>query len=164
MLAYHTPEWVAALVENYKKNPDNEKKHFKGMTIFLVFGNVGEPELGIDKTIYHSAHVVDGAIQDDTAHLSEAEAMEKADFVLTGPLEVWKRVILKKEGFVSAFMTGKIKLDKGEAPKIIALASKAPQLVAVFGDIQTEWPDEMSPERREEYRAQLNEFRAKTGV
>jgi putative sterol carrier protein len=164
MLAYHTPEWVSAIVQGYNDNPDNQKKHFKGMTLYLVVGNVAEPEIGIDKTIYHSAHVVDGALQDDTAHISKEEAEEKADFVLTAPLEVWKKVIQKQEAFVSAFMTGRIRLEKGEAPKIIALAPKAPYLVDVFGGVETEWPDEMSPERLEKYRAEINEFRAKSGV
>jgi len=64
----------------------------------------------------------------------------------------------------TSFMTGKITLAKGEAPKIIALASKSPALVDAFNKVDTEWPDNMSPQRLEEYKAQVKEFRERLGV
>jgi len=60
-------------------------------------------------------------------------------------------------------MTGKIKLDKGEAPKILGLASRSPIVISLFPS-DTEWPDEMSPQRLEEYRAQVKEFKERLGV
>ena len=41
-------------------------------------------------------------------------------------------------GSVSAFMTNKIKLDKGSAPKVIGLAPKSPAVVGAFNKIDTE--------------------------
>ncbi len=103
-------------------------------------------------------------MQDDSALISKEDSEKKADFILSAPPETWKRVIRKEEGFVSAFMTGKIKLDKGEAPKMIALASKSPAIVELLKKIDTEWPDEMSPQRLDEYKAQVKEFRGRLGV
>jgi len=55
------------------------------------------------------------------------------------------RHVTPKVGFVSAFMTNKIKLDKGSPPKVIALAPKSGAVVGSFYKIDTEWPDDMSP-------------------
>jgi hypothetical protein len=73
-------------------------------------------------------------------------------------------VIKKQEGFLSSFMTGKIRLNKGDAPKVIGLASKSPAVVDLFHRIQTEWPDEMSPQRFENYKSQVTEFRKRLKV
>ena len=163
-LPYHYPEWAKKVADNYRANPDNWEKHFKGLSLFIVFSNIAQPELGIDEQIYHYAQVDDGVLVGDANHLSKAEAEEKADFILTGPLDVWKRIILKEEAFVSAFLNGKIKLEKGFAPKIVQLGPKSPALIECFSGVDTEWPDEMSPERIEEYRAGMKEFRARLGV
>jgi putative sterol carrier protein len=164
MPTYPTPEWVAAAGENYKANPENQGKIFKGMTIFLSFRIQADPAFGLDQDIDFGTHVIDGVLQDDSTLMSREDSEAKADFILTAPPKIWKRLIKKEEGFISSFMTGKITLAKGEAPKIIALASKSPALVDVFNRVDTEWPDEMSPERLEEYRGQVREFRQRLGV
>lgn len=159
MIPYATPEWVATMGENYRANPENATKIFKGMTIFLIFRIQADPKFGLDKDIDFGTHIEDGALQDDSTLMSKEDSEKKADFILTAPPSVWKRVIQKEEGFVAAFMTGKIKLDKGEAPKIISLASKSPAVIDAFNKVETEWPDDMSPQRLEEYKAQVKEFR-----
>jgi len=164
MIPYATPEWVAAMAENYRANPENQNKTFKGMTIFLTFRIQANPTFGLDEDICFGTHLEDGALQDDSTLMSKEDAERKADFILSAPPSVWKRVIQKEEGFVAAFMTGKIKLDKGEAAKIIALAAKSPAVVDAFNKTDTEWPDEMSPQRLEEYKAQVREFRERLGV
>ncbi len=164
MIPYATPEWVEAIAKNYRDNPENQNKIFKGMTIFLSFRIQADPKFGLDEDIYFGTHLEDGVLQDDSALISKEDSEKKADFILNAPPETWKRVIRKEEGFVSAFMTGKIKLDKGEAPKMIALASKSPAIVELLKKIDTEWPDEMSPQRLDEYKAQVKEFRGRLGV
>ncbi|MDY6918354.1 MAG: SCP2 sterol-binding domain-containing protein [Chloroflexota bacterium] len=164
MIPYATPEWVEAMAGVYRANPENETKTFKGMSLFLVFRIFPDPEFGLEKDIYFGTHLVDGALQDDSAIISKEHAQEKADFILGASPQNWKRVIKKQQGFVSAFMSGKIKLDKGSAPKVISLAPKAPAVVDCFYQVDTEWPDEMSPERLEEYRALVREFTTRLGV
>lgn len=164
MIAYATPEWVAAMGENYRANPENATKIFKGMTIFLIFRIQADPKFGLDEDIDFGTHIEDGALQDDSTLMSKEDSEKKADFILTATPSVWKRVIQKEEGFVAAFMTGKIKLDKGEAPKIISLASKSPAVIDAFNKVETEWPDDMSPQRLEEYKAQVKEFRERLGI
>lgn len=164
MIPYATPEWVEDMGRNYRADPDNEGKIFKGMTTFLVFRIKADPKFGLDRDIDFGTHIADGVLQDDSTLMSKEDSEQKADFVVSAPPSVWKKVIKKEEGFVSAFMTGKIALDKGEAAKVIALAAKSPAVVECFYKTDTEWPDEMSPERLEEYKAQVKEFRERLGV
>jgi putative sterol carrier protein len=164
MLPYATPEWLEAVGKNYRANPENQNKHFKGLSIYLTFRILADPNLGIDKDIYFSVHVEDGALMDDSAIISKEEAEKKSDFILSATPQVWKKLIRKQQGFVSSFMTNKIKLDKGLAPKILSLASKSGALVEPFYQVDTEWPDEMSPQRLEQYRAHIREFRERLKV
>jgi hypothetical protein len=163
MIPYATPEWVEAMAKNYCASPDNQNKHFKGMTIFLSFRILADPKFGLDEDLCFSMHLENGALQDDSALIGQEDAEKKSDFILSAPPSVWKRVVQKEEGFIAAFMTGKIKLDKGEAPKILGLASRSPIVISLFPS-DTEWPDEMSPQRLEEYRTQVKEFRGRLGV
>jgi len=164
MIPYPSPEWVAAMGENYKANPDNQNKIFKGMTIFLTFRVEADPKFALDKDIYFSTHLVNAVLQDDSTLISKEDAEKKSDFVLSATPSQWKKVIKKQDGFLSSFMTGKIRLNKGEAPKVIALASKSPAVVDLFNKIPTEWPDEMSPQRFEMYKSQVTEFRKQLKV
>ena len=164
MVPYATPEWVEAMAGVYRADPENETKTFKGMSLFLVFRIFADPEYGLERDIYFGTHLDDGVLQDDSVIMSKKDAEEKADFILGATPETWKKVIKKQQGFVSAFMSGKIKLDKGSAPKIISLAPKAPAVVDCFHQVDTEWPDEMSPERLEEYKALVREFTTRLGV
>jgi hypothetical protein len=164
MIPYATPEWVAEVGKNYRANPDNQNKIFKGMTIFVTFRILADSKFGIDRDIYFCSHLVDGALQDDSRLLSKEDAEKQSDFILSASPEIWKKLIQKRQGFVSLVMTGKIKLDKGLAPKLLSLAPKSGPLIEVFNKVDTEWPDEMSPQRLEQYKAQVKEFRERLKV
>ena len=164
MIPYATPEWVEAMAKNYVDDPSNQNKTFKGLSLFIAFRILADPKFGLDRDVYFGAHLQNGALQDDSGHLSKNDAEAKADFILSATPSVWKRLIKKQEGFVSSFMTGKIKLDKGQRVKILSLAPRSPALVECFYKVDTEWPDEMSPQRFEEYRAMVKAFRQELGV
>jgi len=61
-------------------------------------------------------------------------------------------------------LSNKIKLDKGSPAKVIALAPKSGAVVGSFYKIDTEWPDDMSPQRLQEYKAMVAEFRQRLMV
>jgi len=61
-------------------------------------------------------------------------------------------------------LSNKIKLDKGSPAKVIALAPKSGAVVGSFYKIDTEWPDDMSPQRLREYKAKVAEFRKRLKV
>ena len=164
MIPYATPEWLEAMAKNYRDNPDNQNRIFKGMSVFVTFRVLADPKFGLDRDVYFSTHLDNGVLQNDSNFISQEDAEKKADFILAAAPETWKKVIKKEKGFVAAFMTGKIKLDKGSAPRLISLASKSSAVIASFYQINTEWPDEMPPQRLEEYKTQVKEFRGRLGV
>jgi putative sterol carrier protein len=164
MLPYVGPEWVAQAGMNYSANPDNANKTFKGMNIFLTFRVLADPSFGLEEDVYFAMHLENGVLQADSTLLSKDDAFARSDFVVSATPEVWKGVIKKQKGFVSAFMTAKIKLDKGSATRMVSLASKSSAVVDAFYRIDTEWPDEMSPQRLQEYKDRVAEFRRKLGV
>lgn len=49
-------------------------------------------------------------------------------------------------------MPNEVKLDNGRASKVTGLATKIPALAGDFNKIATERPDEMSPQRLQEYK------------
>lgn len=61
-------------------------------------------------------------------------------------------------------MPNEVKLDKGRANKVIGLATKIPALAGDFNKIATERPDEMSPQRLQEYKVQVSKFRQRMKV
>jgi hypothetical protein len=77
---------------------------------------------------------------------------------------VAQEVIKKEVGSLSALITNKIRIDKCNAPKVIGLASKSPTAVGAFNKIDTEWPDEMTPQRLQEYKVKVAEFRQRLKV
>jgi putative sterol carrier protein len=164
MLPYVTPEWVAQAGNNYRANPENAEKTFRGMNIFLTFRVMADAKLGLHNDIYFAMHLENGVLQPDSALISKNNAFARSDFVVSAMPEIWKAVIKKQKGFIAAFMTGKIKLDKGNPTRMVSLASKSSAVVEAFYKIDTEWPDEMSPQRLREYEAQVSEFRQKLGV
>jgi putative sterol carrier protein len=164
MLPYATPEWVAALGKVYIENPENQSKHFKGMTLFASFRISADPKFGIDRDIYFSLHVKDGVMQDDSMMLSKEDAEAKSDLVFGATPSIWKKLIKKEQGFISLFMTAKIKLDKGDVKRALQIAPKSSVIVELLNKVGTEWPDEMSPQRLEEYKAHVKEFRERLKV
>lgn len=164
MLPYVTPEWLVQAGNNYRANPENAEKTFRGMNIFLTFRVLADPKFGLHNDICFAMHLENGVLQPDSALVSMTDALAKSDFVVSAMPEVWKAVIKKHKGFIAAFMTGKIKLDKGNPTRMVSLASKSSAVVEAFYKIDTEWPDEMSPQRLSEYEARVSEFRQKLGV
>ncbi len=52
MPAYLTPEWLQAVAKNYRDNPDNATKHFKGLSMFMTFRVLADAKFHLDKDIY----------------------------------------------------------------------------------------------------------------
>jgi putative sterol carrier protein len=158
MPAYATREWIEAAASNYKANSENQNKHFKGLSMVLTFRVLTDPGFGIERDIYFSFHIENGALKPDSGFLTASQAKEKSTYIAAATPAVWKKIIQKKEGFVANFMGGKVKLDQGSTIKFIPLGAKAPALVENFYKIDTQWPDEMSPEQLSAYKNQVRSF------
>ena len=160
MVPYPMPEWLAAVAENYRANPDNQNRFFKGWSYFITYRVLADEKFGLEKDIYFGSHIEDGILQDDdsTCLMSPEEAKRKSDFIVSAPADLWKKIIQKKESFMANFMGGRVKLEMGDARTLISLGSRAPALVDNLYKVDTEWPDEMPPERLEGYKARMKQI------
>ena len=158
MPAYATQEWLEAAISNYIADPENQNKHFKGLSLVLTFRVITDLAFGIERDIYFSFHIENGVLQQDSGFLTTSQAKEKSTYIVAAAPAIWKKIIQKKEGFVGDFMGGKVKLDQGSVIKFIPLGGKAPALVENFYKIDTQWPDEMSPEQLSAYQNKVQSF------
>jgi len=61
-------------------------------------------------------------------------------------------------------MLGKIALEAGSKPGLLKITPYANHFVDALTQFELQFPDEMSAEELEAYRADLSEFREKAGV
>jgi hypothetical protein len=72
---------------------------------------------------------------------------------------------LRKESkFVTDFMLGKITLEQGSKVGVLSIAPHSGTFIDALTQEELEFPDEMSPEELDDYRATMEAFRSELGV
>lgn len=161
-IPYCTPEWLEAFATAYRANPKYEKT-LKKLTSKVYFRVLAEPEWGIDEDIIFGAVLEAGRLE-KIEFISAENAQKVATFILSAtPLE-WKNVLTKKSKFLTDFMLGKIKLDHGSKVGVLGLAPHSNTLVDALTQVQLVFPDEMTADEVEKYRANMKAFRSELGV
>ena len=159
---YCTPEWLEKCADGYRATP-KFKEAFKKLTISVFFQIEAEPDWGIDEAIIFGSFVDEGDLI-YLAFFSEEEAKEKAEFILGATPQEWKQILRKEKKFVTDFMLGKISLVQGSKVGVLTIAPYADTFVAALTQYDLQFPDEMSAEELEAYRAHVSEVRAQLGV
>ncbi len=159
-IRYCTPEWLSESLRLY--SPELEEALSK-VTAKLFFRITAEPAWGIEEDILFGA-VLEGGKMPDLAFCSEADAKATADFILSAPPQVWKGLLRRDKKFISEFMLGRVKLEQGSRTELLKITPYAHYVVDVLTQFELQYPDEMSAEELEAYRADLAAFRADTGV
>lgn len=161
-VSYCTPEWLEAFEKAYKANPKFENA-LRKLTTRVYFKVLAEPTWGIDQTILFGAALESGKLM-SVEFISDANAKKVADFILSATPMEWKSILTKKTKFVTDFMLGKIKLDHGSKVGILGIAPHSNTLVDAMTQVEIRFPDQMTPEEVAQYRAHMNDFRARLGV
>ena len=78
--------------------------------------------------------------------------------------QVWKGILRKDKKFISEFMLGKVKLESGSKPGLLKITPYANHFVDALTQFPLQFPDEMSAEELDTYRADLSGFRETSGV
>ena len=159
---YCTPEWLEGCAEAYRATPKFEQA-LKKLSMTVCFRVKAEPDWGIDQDLVFGA-AVDQGILLEIGFFNQADAKERADFILAATPQEWKRLLVKEGKFVSDFMTGKVVLDQGSKVGAIGLAPYADSFIAALTQVPLVFQDEMTPEQVEAYRTYVGEFRAELGV
>ncbi|MBI4763873.1 MAG: hypothetical protein HY787_04630 [Deltaproteobacteria bacterium] len=163
MVAYATPEWLEEVARIYRADPSNEVlKRLEKLT--FCYRIHAEPAVGIDNDIYFIMGVDDGVLK-ELRFVSRTEGEQAANWVLAAKFDQWKRIIQKKDKFITTVVQGKVSVETGDKAELIGRVSpSADQLVFNFFKAETIWPDEMSPEELLSYKTNMSNFRKKLGI
>jgi len=154
---YCTPEWLEESGRMYRSNPDLEGK-LKKISAKVCFRVKAEPAWGIEKDIIFGTFIETGKLT-KIAFFGEENAKREAEYIMAATPQEWKKILRKENKFLTDFMLGRIKLEKGNKVTVLGLAPYAPLLVEALTQVQIQFPDEMSGEELTKYRAYMEEFR-----
>lgn len=161
-IRYCSPEWLEESEKLYQAT-DHFENALKKVTTKIFYRINAEPAWGIEKDIIFGAEVDAGKLL-TLSFFSEAETKNRADFILSATPQVWKGILRKDKKFVSEFMLGKVKLESGSKPGLLKITPYANHFIDALTQFPLQFPDEMSAEEVEAYRADLSGFRETAGV
>ena len=159
---YCTPEWLEESARIYRSTP-KFKQAMEKLTTKIFYRVKAEPAWGIDEDIIFGGCVEKGELV-EMGFFSEADARERADFILAATPQDWKRLLRKESKFVTEFLLGKILLEQGSRVGAIGLAPYAGTFIDALTQTELRFPDEMSPDELSDYRTYMKEFRARLSV
>ena len=161
-IRYCTPEWLEESAKLYRAG-DHFENALKNVTTKIFFRITAEPAWGIEEDIIFGAVVQEGKLL-DLGYYSEAEARNLATFILTASPQIWKGILRKDKKFISEFLLGRVIQESGSKPALLKITPYANHFVDALTQFEIQFPDEMSAEELEIYRADLSGFREKVGV
>jgi hypothetical protein len=159
---YCTPEWLEESARIYRATPRLQEA-LKKVTTRICYRITAEPDWGMDKDIIFGADVTEGALN-DLRFFSEAEAKEKAEFVMAATPQEWKLILRKEHKFLTDFTLGKIKLEQGSKVGVFGLAPYANGFIDALTQVALKFQDELTPQQLDEYRQYASQFRTRLGV
>ena len=159
---YCTPEWLEESAKLYRATSSFQEALRKVSTKILY--RIGaEPTWGIEQSIMFGAEVEKGELC-ELAFYSEEDAQATAEYILAATPQQWKKLLRKESKFLTDFVLGKITLEHGSKVGILGLAPYAPGFIDALTQVELRFPDELTAQELEDYRAYVGEFRAKLGV
>jgi putative sterol carrier protein len=97
-----------------------------------------DPSIGIEQDMAVLLDVHAGVCNDAT-YLTADKARSSAPFVIEGPYDNWKKLIVENQDPIKALMQGKLKLTKGHLPTIIRYVESSKQLLASAQTVDTQF-------------------------
>jgi len=161
-IRYCTPEWLEESAKLYRAT-DRFENALKKVTAKIFYRITAEPAWGIEKDIIFGTVVEAGKLL-EISFYSEAEAQKRADFILATTPQIWKGILRKDKKFISEFMLGRVTQEAGSKTALLKITPYANHLVDALTQFELQFPDEMSAEELEAYRADLSRFRESAGV
>ncbi len=159
---YCTPEWLEESASIYRTTPEFRER-LKKVTTKVFYRVEAEPAWGLEEDILFGAVVREGELE-ELAFFSEGAAREAADFIMAATPQEWKKILRKENKFLSDFMLGKITLEQGSKVGVLGLAPYANSFIDALTQVELRFPDELTPDELEAYRAYVKDFRARLGV
>jgi len=154
------PEWLEESKKLYDSSFEKKLQKISGHYAYRI---KAEPSWGIDKDLFQCS-IMDAGKLIEMRFYTEEEAVKEADFIMAASAPVWKNILTKTDKFVAAFMARRIKLDKGNPVKALALGPYAGTMVDSLTQVELVFPDDLSPEEFGQFKAAFAEYRERAGV
>ena len=154
-----TPEWGKVFGETLGGDAEYRQaaKTWEGAVTLVV---QAKPEVGLDEDISVMLDLWHGACR--SVKILPKEEAAKAPYVMTGSLDTWKAVSTGKTDAIKATMLGKIKM-KGDMANVVRHVKASKRLADCTGLFESVWPDELSKDEIEKFRADLKQLREQFG-
>ena len=159
---YCTPEWLAETAAQYPQNP-KFKERLQKLSIKMAYRVKAEPAWGIDEDIIFCLFFDAGDLT-RIEFLTEEQAAREAEYILSATPQEWKRLLRREGKFVTEFMLGKVSLEQGSRVGILGVAPHADTVVEALTQVTLRFPDELTADELEAYRANMQTFRQELGV
>jgi hypothetical protein len=159
---YCTPEWLEESAKIYRSKPESQNA-MKRLSAKVFFRITAEPAWGIDKDFVFGGVITKGAL-DELRFYSEDEVKEKGDLVMVATPQEWKVILRKEHKFLTDFMLGKVKAEKGAITAVLAVAPYADAFVDALTQVHLIFQDELTPQQLKEYRDYAAQFSTKLGI
>jgi hypothetical protein len=159
---YCTPEWLEESVRIYRATPSFQEK-MKRLSVSVFYRVIAEPDWGIDQDFIFGAIVKNGAL-DELRFYSEDEAKKMPEIIMAATPQQWKLLLRKEHKFVTDFLLGKIKLEKGNMAGALGMAPYAETFIDALTQVNLQFQDELNPQQLNDYRVYAAQFRSKLGV
>ncbi len=159
---YCTPEWLEETARLYRANPQGKEK-LKKLSGKMVYRVKAEPLWGIEKDIFFCLFFEQGELI-KLELVSEEEGKTEAEFIMGATPQSWKKILRKENKFITDFMLGKIKLEKGSKIGVLAVAPHANNVIELLTSVELVFPDELSTDEFEQYKINMKSFRKELGV
>ena len=158
-IRYCTPEWLEESARLYRASSRFEDE-LKRVTTNICFRITAEPAWGIEADVIFGAEVEAGKLI-ELDFFGEAEARNKAVFILSASPQDWKELLRKNKKFITEFLLGKVTLEMGSKTELLKITPYANHFIDALTQFELQYPDEMTPEELEAFRADQVALQAK---
>jgi hypothetical protein len=159
---YCTPQWLAETTAHYSQNP-TLRERLRKLTIKMAFRVKADPGWGIDQDIIFCMFFAAGDLT-RLEYLSETQASHEVEYILSATPQEWKRLLRREGKFVTDFVLGKVNLEQGSRVGILGVAPYADTVAEALTQVTLRFPDELTDEELEAYRASVQAFRQELDV
>jgi hypothetical protein len=159
---YCTPEWLTETAALYPQNP-KFKERLRKLSIKMAYRIKAEPAWGIDEDIIFCMFFDAGDLT-RVEFLTEEQATQEVEYVLSATPQEWKRLLRREGKFVTDFMLGKVSLEQGSRVGILGVAPHADTVVESLTQVTLQFPDELTANELDAYRDNMKSFRQELGV
>jgi len=159
---YCTPEWLEESARIYRSNPQAGEK-LKKLSGKMVYRVMADPSWRIEKDIFFCLFFEQGKLL-RLELIAEEEGKKEAEFIMGATPQNWKKILRKESKFITEFMLGKIKLEKGSKIGVLAVAPHANNVVELLTSVKLVFPDELSTDELGQYKANMVAIRKELAV